>query len=183
MLKKIDIDGLSHRLANALCNKADAVMQANPEILEPLCFHYSELENENLVKEKIQSLLGKKMVSIYAIRLLGQNPNFSICSAVSNLKGKETARAYPRVNEVVGQTSCLYVGKSRNTAKRIYEHLVEANPKTYAMHMKHWSKDMGGIIQVDIFKYEASIDEDCLQLLEDRLAFELNPMLGRRGAK
>jgi len=86
------------------------------------------------------------------------------------------AAALSRLNE---PNDVLYVGSSRkDLRKRLLQHMGYGSESTYALHLNKWFK---GQIKITIKQYDVS--DDVLQLIEDSIAFDLQPAFGRRGAR
>lgn len=97
-------------------------------------------------------------------------------------KPVEERTAFARVNKRDGKENrCLYVGKSEKVALRLKEHLTKANRATYAIHMNRWPSDIPGSLIVRVIEV-ADIKRSLLPFLEDQLAGEMQPILGRRGS-
>ena len=86
---------------------------------------------------------------------------------------KKKLKACSRVN---GPSDVLYVGSSATgLRKRLRQHLVNCPEKTYSLHMSQW---FDGDYEVRILEYKVPIE--ILQLIEDAIAYDLNPAFGKR---
>jgi hypothetical protein len=98
-----------------------------------------------------------------------------------------------------GDVSCiLYVGSScatknrkRTLRNRLQQHLKKAPKGTYGLSLSEWTSDLHGSLVVSAWQYpsiseglEGDLAARCVVLaVEDWLADELKPMLGRRGSR
>lgn len=102
----------------------------------------------------------------------------------------------PQDNAV--ESLVLYVGSSCATNKRkntlrgrLKHHLIKASKGTYALSLAEWTQDLCGGINVHAWQYPSlgegmEGDEAARKIVlavEDWLANELKPMLGRRGSR
>lgn len=83
--------------------------------------------------------------------------------------------AMPKSN---APSKVLYVGSSRNNLKqRLLQHAGYGYRKTYALHLKDW---FVGSIKITVRQYDTPSDS-VLQMIEDSIAFDLQPAFGKRG--
>jgi hypothetical protein len=54
---------------------------------------------------------------------------------------------------------------------------------TYGLHLAHWAGSLPIELKFMCAKYQAGLDPQLYQALEDALWDEMSPMFGRRGAK
>jgi len=82
----------------------------------------------------------------------------------------------PKINGNLSEV--LYVGSSTTgVSKRLKQHLGYGPAKTYSLHLCHWLK---GDVRISIFEYQ-EVKRDVLQLIEDAISAEQNPMFGKQG--
>lgn len=120
-------------------------------------FPYSEKEYNEIKKEI------KKSKSVFLPRFNNQNLNIKIESK-----------------------KCLYVGSSKKLLSRLAEHFTESHPKTYALHLSEWAKQIEQNITfqiLEINKNDASDINNKMQKCEDILWDSLKPILGKLGKK
>jgi len=138
---------------------------------------------------EIEDRLGKKHLAVYAVCFDDAVPLERIHKVVDDNKAKNKAlpvqerRAFARVNKRKGclDSRCLYVGKSEKVAERLRQHLIEAHPATYAIHLKHWPNDIPGNLVVKVIGV-AGVASMMLPFIEDQMAKEMPPILGKRGS-
>ena len=119
------------------------------------------------------NVLNKMKSAIYIIREIEGDPE----ETFSKLKAykEDKKRACPKINE---PSRILYVGSSTTNLKnRIKQHMGWGPSKTYALHLKHWFNHNS--IEIEILGYE--VEPQILLLIEDALAYELQPAFGKRG--
>ena len=145
-----------------------------------LNFEFSQLSSKPDLARLCPALL-----SIYSFHLthLESRDEFLRCFEQAKT-GRLENLAYPRFNKNSSELSsdCLYVGTSRKTPKRLTEHLGFGDHRTYSLHLGRWAADMKGGVQIRIHPFELESGKlHLLTYLEDALADDLKPMLGRRG--
>lgn len=83
-------------------------------------------------------------------------------------------RACPKANQ---PNEVMYVGSTTTgMMKRLKQHLGYGPKQTYALHLNQWYH---GKYLIKVLEYEVAIE--VLQLIEDSIAFTLNPAFGKRG--
>lgn len=139
--------------------------------------------------DAIAARLGKKHLAVYAICFDDEVPLERVYQVVDGNKEANKAlpvqdrRAFARVNKRKGclGSRCLYVGKSEKAAERLRQHLIEANPATFAIHLKYWPNDIPGNLIVKVIGV-AGVQSILLPFIEDQMASEMPPILGKRGS-
>lgn len=139
--------------------------------------------------DAIAARLGKKHLAVYAICFDDDVPLDRVYEVVDGNKAKNKAlpvherRAFARVNKRRGRLSsrCLYVGKSEKAAERLRQHLTEANLATFAIHLNYWPNDIPGNLIVKVIGV-AGVQSVLLPFIEDQMASEMPPILGKRGS-
>lgn len=146
-----------------LIENCEAAKKANP-IDEFVLLNSSE---ESLAK------LDDIKIAIYIIREIGGDAGATF---VSLAKFKtESDRKCPKLNSPSG---VMYVGSSTTgLQKRINEHFGDGHKATYALNLGHWFK---GDFEVSIRVYNKP--PKVIQLIEDALAYDLQPAFGKRGS-
>lgn len=137
----------------------------------------------------IATRLGKQHLAVYAICFDGEVPLDRVYAFVDGNKARNKAlpvserRAFARVNKRKRNlgSRCLYVGKSEKAAERLRQHLVEAHPATFAIHLKYWPNDIPGNLIVKVIAV-SDAQSVLLPFIEDQMASEMPPILGRRGS-
>lgn len=142
----------------------------NPESSPP------DLVNEVSIWEKVQ-----KSIFVYYFSLAQDADLEIVHKKITDAKKKKLfQRAYPRINS---PSRCLYVGSSRDIAKRIKEHLGYGYRKTYAMNLAFWCSGLNLDIDIVCMRYNPKIKKGIIQTFEDGLWDHLKPLLGRQGAR
>ncbi|MFZ2995731.1 MAG: hypothetical protein WA070_06030 [Sphingobium sp.] len=139
--------------------------------------------------DAIAQRLGKKHLAVYAIGFDEDVPLERVYAVVDGNKARNKTlpvadrRAFARVNKRKGclGSRCLYVGKSEKAAGRLRQHLIEADPTTFAVHMKYWPSDIPGNLTVKVIGV-AGVQSILLPFIEDQMAHETPPILGKRGS-
>ncbi len=181
-----EMQGLGSRLAIEMRRRAEIIETVEHDERLYLAFKFSEMNDQNSleIQKKLRSEVGRNYLAIYTLRLT-ENDAIPIVQSEILQARKLKNRAYPKINHFVRNSclNCLYVGQSKDIAKRLYEHIICANEKTYALHLSKWAQKIPGGLAIEIFKFGSSLNSSwVLQSLEDQLAQELNPLLGRTGA-
>lgn len=128
-------------------------------------------------------------MAVYAICFDDSVPLERVCDFLGGQKAKnktlpvDERRAYARVNKRKGclGSRCLYVGKSEKAAERLRQHLTEAHRATFAIHFNYWPNDIPGNLNVKVIGV-AGISSMLLPFIEDQMAREIPPILGKRGS-
>lgn len=82
-----------------------------------------------------------------------------------------------RCAQLNSPSEILYIGSSTTSLKgRLKQHTIGVNSGTYALRLNNW---FTGQYLIHIKEYDVS--REVLQLIEDDLAFELQPAFGKRG--
>lgn len=101
--------------------------------------------------------------------------------AYAAAKDNDGDRAWARLNDHVGDS--FYVGSSQSIAKRVAEHLGYGARQTYALHLRHWARDLGLTLDLVCAQYPDDTPLPVLQALEDALWQARRPMFGRQGRR
>jgi hypothetical protein len=168
-----------------IANQLHDITPVRPAI--SLKFKLSELVHgqKEQTWRRLQASFSAKCLSLYSFHLDEAATQNSFLTAFEKAKNERLGGlAYPRLNKPLDNLSadCLYVGTSRKTINRLSEHLGFGNDQTYSLHLGKWASVLEGGVEIRILEFE--IDDPrrhLLTYLEDALARELRPMLGRRG--
>ena len=120
-----------------------------------------------------------KAKAIYIIKSASVDLN-ATSDHLKILKSKKKFK-YPKINQVQN-SNVLYVGSSSTGLKnRLKQHLDQGHRSTYALHMKTWDKEHRSNIEIEVRYYDKNLSRDVLQIIEDALRYELNPIFGKAG--
>lgn len=135
----------------------------------------------NVVTVDINNFLGddKGKSLIYIIREISLKDYKESFGNFEKEKQKKYGHEYPRCNGI-NESGIWYVGQSKNIVSRLRQHLVTAPKGTYALKASHW---FTGQLEIEIRDYGDNFDKDVLQIIEDALHMEMQPMFGKRGAR
>ena len=141
---------------------------------DPLRFSRNEF-----LSPKNEFIVSGVAKAIYIIK--SQSDNLSETSDhLKNLKSKKKFK-YPKINQVQN-SNVLYVGSSStNLRSRLKQHLDQGPRSTYALHMKTWDEEHRSDIEIEVRYYDENLSRDVLQIIEDALRHELNPIFGKAG--
>jgi len=183
-----DFELLNAKAADQLRATALLVERAGKPSRTSWIIPFSDLSGSRLdqATDQISLALGKKCRSLYTFRLSDECTPEKVREMIGHAREVNPGnRAYPRVNHVTAgrDSRCLYVGTSRKTATRIRQHLGAGNARTYALHLSWWATRLPGSVLLDIHEYGDDTPDEMLVVLEEQLARELNPVLGRRGSR
>lgn len=139
--------------------------------------------------DAIAARLGKKHLAVYAICFDDAVPLERVYEVVDGHKANNKTlpvherRAFARVNKRKGclGSRCLYVGKSEKVAERLRQHLIEADPTTFAIHLNYWPSDIPGNLIVKIIGVKG-VETAFLPFIEEQMIREMPPILGKRGS-
>jgi len=137
----------------------------------------------------IAEAVGRRQHAIYVIGFDDEVPLERVYEVVDGHKAQnkllpaQERRAFARVNKRKGclGSRCLYVGVSEKVVTRLRQHLIEAHPSTFAIHMKYWPSDIAGNLVVKLYRI-TNVPSVLVPFIEDQLAREMPPILGRRGS-
>jgi len=157
---------------NALTRNIKAAQEARAS--QSITFSVNPCDSEEVVK-RCTAVDGLKN----AIYVISREPETSDADAIkAQLVAfkKQSARKCPKINTNISEV--LYVGSSTTGVnKRLKQHLGYGHEQTYAMQLCHWFSEE---VHVSVFEYEG-VERDVLQLIEDAVSCELNPMFGKQG--
>jgi hypothetical protein len=188
---KHTLPDLLGRTAQSLRDMADQLDQGT--VIDPVewVIPMSDIGTDRMEDhcDAIADRLGKKHLAVYAIRFDSAVPLARVYDVVNDNKARNKAlpaherRAFARVNKRVQRldSRCLYVGKSEKAAERLRQHLIEADPATFAVHLKYWPNDIPGNLIVQVVGV-TDVQSVLLPFIEDQMARETPPILGKRGS-
>lgn len=186
-----DLPDLIARTAATLRGLADQLEQGT--LVDPVewVIPMSDIGTERMHEhcDAIAARLGKKHLAVYAICFDDEVPLDRVYAVVDGNKARNKMlpvnerRAFARVNKRKGclGSRCLYVGKSEKAAERLRQHLIEAHPATFAVHLNQWPSDIPGNLIVKVIGV-AGMQSVLLPFIEDQMASEMPPILGKRGS-
>ncbi len=153
------------------------------ESLDINCSKIDEYYSNGLLKDLGCNGITNKSRVLYYFTIL--NPEVKFISTVEKLKksGQEKM-ALPQLNKGNKHTGILYVGKcNTNFLSRFQYHLGNRSTKsTYALHLRHWAKDL--VLQLRLYYSLVELEDKevyLLEMLESVLHQKLKPVLGREG--
>ena len=185
------LPNLIARTASSLRNLADQLEQGT--LIDPVewVIPMADIGSDRMDAhcDAIAGRLGKRHLAVYAICFDDDVPLERVYEIVDGNKAKNKTlpvherRAFARVNKRKGclGSRCLYVGKSEKAAERLRQHLTEANPATFAIHLNYWPNDISGNLIVKVIGVEG-VQSVLLPFIEDQMASEMPPILGKRGS-
>ena len=181
----VDVEYVKLKKADELRAIADELIAIQPIETKTFKFNTASLNPESSVPHLIDEISSweKQQKSIFVYYFsLGENADLEIVhKKITDAKTKKLAkRAYPRINS---PSKYLYVGSSRDIAKRIKEHLGFGHINTYAMNLSFWCSDLNLDVDIVCMRYDAKIKKEIIQAFEDGLWEHFKPLLGRKGAR
>ncbi|MDZ4088033.1 MAG: hypothetical protein U1E69_14680 [Tabrizicola sp.] len=123
----------------------------------------------------------KAQPTLYVIRLA----DAAIAGQLVNGLPARAARdfAAPKENKGTEGSATLYVGSSEDVKKRLREHLWQAHPLTYALHLGRWCVETEETLSVSLQPILNGGDREVRQELEDTVWRQLTPRLGKPGGR
>lgn len=91
--------------------------------------------------------------------------------------------AAPKENKGTEGSATLYVGSSEDVKNRLREHLWQAHPLTYALHLGRWCMETDDAVTVSVQPILKGGDREVRQELEDTVWRQLTPRLGKLGGR
>ena len=191
-----EVEGWADATASKLYEAADAVSAAAvPECLGVARLRFATLAEE--AEQAINCLAGRidRDRCLYTITLDDDADREAVKSAFRGVKQSGELKL-PQDNGVMSDT--LYVGSSCATKKRkstlrnrLRQHLIKAPNGTYALSLAEWTGNLDGGIIVKAWQYPSlgngpepdAAARRIVLSIEDWLAGEVTPMLGRRGSR
>jgi len=110
------------------------------------------------------------------------------------LSAFDEARAFQDTDEYFGKknlckpntiseaTRAIYVGRSYKPRDRLKQHLSESSSGTYAIHFSAWASELEIDVEFSLYRF-SGLGNRVIQVLEDGLWDNLQPLLGKRGEK
>ena len=181
----LDFETIKQSKAQKLRYIADELLKLNPngnKILNIKAKSITpELPPQDLIQEIYEWEKAQDSKFVYYFSL-PHNADFErIHSKVTAAKkNKVGGRAYPRINS---PSKYLYVGSSKEIAKRFREHLGYGYKGTYAMNLAYWCSNFEINIEFFCMGCNPNINSEVIQAFEDGLWDHLRPLLGRQGAR
>ena len=181
----IDIESVIHKKVKKLRDTADEIIGLRPIEMKTVKFNTkildAELNPPELVSEISTWEMVQKSIFVYSFSV-AQNADLKIIlNRITDAKKENLAqRAYPRINS---PSRYLYVGSSREIAKRIKEHLGFGYQNTYAMNLAFWCKGLDLDISILLMRFNFAIKKEVVQAFEDGLWDHLKSLLGRQGVR
>jgi hypothetical protein len=185
-------------VAGHLHKEADHVAAAPiPTSLGKEILRFDDLKGK--AEGAIGRLTGRDQIDrdrcIYVLALDEQANRETLISAFKS--AKETKRLkLPQVNSVKSRvlyvgSSCATKSRARTLLTRLRQHLIGPPSGTYAMHLSEWASELAGGVIIQAWQYpsvgEGEKGDDAARrvvlAVEDWLANELKPILGRRGSR
>ena len=109
---------------------------------------------------------------VYIIEQLNGNPEDTFHQFIEH-----KSKCYVAMPKSNTPSKVLYVGSSQSNMKqRLQQHVGLGYKKTYALHLRDW---FNGEVKITVKAYD--VENEVLQLIEDALAFDLQPAFGKRG--
>ena len=182
---------LIERTVKALRDIADKISQGS--LVEPVEFIIPmfDIGSERMATHcrHIFETIGRKQLGVYSIEFDADVPLDRVYVTIDSLKDENVAlpkadrTRFARVNKRKDceGSRCLYVGKSEKIAERLKEHLHYVHYTTYALHLNRWPNDMPGNLIVKVIRV-AGVQSILLPFIEDQMASEMPPILGKRGS-
>jgi hypothetical protein len=143
-------------------------------------------QSSNLANVSIDQKFAKMTDIIYVMFVSGPVELKRCEDAYERVRSKNLDnRAYARLNKDSRKDkNCLYVGSVTGTGglgARLNQHLGFGARATYALHLETWCKELEGLeIATHIHRCTPG-DKIVVRALEDHLASQLSPLMGRRG--
>ena len=174
---------MENLIKNLLNKKIEELKAIHVNITDIKTLHIENVGNCSNI-DNLKELKGKYV--IYEIMLkenLSTEDRESLTLAFEE-KRKEKTLALSRIkknqdkeNWINSQNPCLYVGSSADINSRLKGHLGFGAKKTYALHFKEWASDIKLTIEIFVFDNK----KEDVQLFEDLLWIQSNPLFGRQG--
>lgn len=181
----VDIESVKLNKAKNLRAIADELINLHPIETKTFKFNTSILNPESPPPDLVDEILiwekAQKSIFVYYFSLSQDADPEIVHEKITDAKKIKLAqRAYPRI---FSPSRCLYVGSSRQIAKRIKEHLGFGHRDTYAMNLAFWIGNLNLDTDIVCMRYKQNIKKGIIQAFEDGLWEHLKPLLGRKGAR
>ncbi len=198
MTEKLDSACWASEAAARLHKTADSLAVApSPKYLgaEPLRFATLDVTADAAIKRLTDTSLIDRDRCLYVITLDAEADAGEVSIAFDTAKLRSELRL-PQKNCTISDT--LYIGSSCATKNRkatlrnrLRQHLIKAPSGTYALSLGAWASHLEGGIVVTAWQYPSMGDgregddtaRGIVLAVEDWLASERKPMLGRRGSR
>jgi hypothetical protein len=183
------VDGIGQKAAQELVAIAKRLESMAYLTQHSWSVDFSDLSTDaiNNLKCDFEEKLTKDCLSIYTFHLSGTVCVETLATQINLARANNGEnRAYPRVNknQTADSYRCLYVGSSRTTPKRLKEHLGFGNLRTYSLQLAYWASNLPGQFTIDVVEFSNNKEsQELIPFLEDRIAQDRKPILGRRGMR
>lgn len=87
-----------------------------------------------------------------------------------------------QINRNACESRTLYVGRSYKPRERFKQHLLDSKSGTYAIHFAMWANELDALVDFHLYQFRG-IGDRVIQVIEDGLWDNLNPLLGKRGER
>jgi hypothetical protein len=180
-----DIESIKKKTAQSLRDTASQVLELAPTAAKSFHFNTSQLTLDTIPISFLSQVStwatdnGQRYIYYFRVTDASDLDRGYHQYEKAKKDGKG-GRAYARLNQ---QSEYLYVGSSQNVALRTKEHLGYGSRTTYAMQLAYWAHDLAMDVEFRCIGFPERANPKALQALEDGIWEELNPMLGRQGAK
>jgi hypothetical protein len=151
-------------------------IEVNSVIFQP----HANYEIDEDIIELVAEWGSKGQPYLYTFHLVGEFDVSAVSRAFVDAKNNLNTRKF---SKFISKNDCLYVGGSRDLAKRFKEHLGFGSAATYALQLSHWAPSLLLNIRFSAALYPVATTNEVLQLLEDTLWDKRKPMFGKRGGK
>jgi hypothetical protein len=119
---------------------------------------------------------------LYVYEIMSHHSNDDIIEAYKKASVKHNERSFSAVKSKYNpETRILYVGKVQKDigARQIVHFGLYKQPKTGGLQMLYWAKELQLKLRIHVYAFEDLNMRDYLVPFENRLARELQPLIGK----
>lgn len=143
-------------------------------------FNYIDIRDSEKYKSLFDDLKRMEGPVVYYFEIMSDNISTHIVNQIRQYAASENSKAIPAIKNTIPESKILYVGKvKKGFWGRLIQHLgFYKTKKTQGLQLYYWAKELDLDIKVRIFEFEPQM-ADFMNIIENGLARELNPILGK----
>src|SRR5690606_1122299 len=143
-------------------------------------FNYLDIRGSEKYKGLFNDLKRIEGPVVYYFEIMSDNISTDIVTQIRQYAASENSKAIPAIKSTIPESKILYAGKvKKGFGGRLVQHLgfYKVNG-TQGLQLYYWAKELDLDIKLRIFEFEPQM-ADLMTVIENGLARELNPILGK----
>lgn len=143
-------------------------------------FNFIDIRDSEKYKILFNDLKRIEGPVVYYFEIMSDNTSTDIVNHIRQYAASENSKAIPAIKRTIPESKILYVGKvKKGFWGRLIQHLgfYKVN-RTQGLQLYYWAKELDLDIKLRVFEFESQM-ADLMNVIENGLARELNPILGK----